>query len=267
MNPQASSGFLNIFGASLDFTQIKYQQLLTTIMESDYSPVTVRDYFEKTPKRCIIIRHDVDLSANHALKIAKVESDMDIKSTYYFRMKSRVFVPEIITQIAALGHEIGYHYEVLDKAKGDYDIAINIFEQELSEFRKIADVKTICMHGNPFTSHLNRDLWNEYDYRDFGIIGEPYISIDYNKVLYLTDTSRTWMGKGVAIKDTVESDRMHNVKCTNDLIRLILQGDEEQICIVLHPVRWSVSLGAWVYRSILENVKKVGKAGIIFLRK
>jgi len=45
-----------------------------------------------------------------------------------------------------LGHEIGYHYEVLSKANGDYETAVELFEQELSEFRKITDVKTICMH-------------------------------------------------------------------------------------------------------------------------
>ena len=39
-----------------------------------------------------------------------------------------------------LGHEVGYHYEVLSKAKGDYEKAIQMFEQELNEFRKKVDV-------------------------------------------------------------------------------------------------------------------------------
>ena len=45
-------------------------------------------------------------------------------------------------------NEVGYHYEVLSKAKGDYEKAVELFEQELKEFRKIVDVKTICMHGS-----------------------------------------------------------------------------------------------------------------------
>ena len=38
-------------------------------------------------------------------------------------------------------NEVGYHYEVLSKARGDYEKAIELFENELIEFRKICDVK------------------------------------------------------------------------------------------------------------------------------
>ena len=54
-------------------------------------------------------------------------------------------------KIPDLGHEVGYHYEVLSKANGNYERAIKLFEQELSKFRKIVDVKTICMHGSPLS--------------------------------------------------------------------------------------------------------------------
>ena len=52
---------------------------------------------------------------------------------------------DITRGIHDLGHEVGYHYEVLSKANGDYEKAVELFEQELSEFRKIIDVKTICI--------------------------------------------------------------------------------------------------------------------------
>ena len=43
-----------------------------------------------------------------------------------------------------------YICQILDKAKGDLEKAIKIFEKELNEFRKICDVKTICMHFSNF---------------------------------------------------------------------------------------------------------------------
>ena len=46
-------------------------------------------------------------------------------------------------------------------------------------------------------------MWKYYDYRDFGIEGEPYFDIDFEKVLYLTDTGRRWDGGAVAIRDKV----------------------------------------------------------------
>ena len=52
-----------------------------------------------------------------------------------------MFKAEIMQEIEKKGHEVGYHYEVLDKAKGNYGKAMKIFEAELGEFRKICDVK------------------------------------------------------------------------------------------------------------------------------
>ena len=49
--------------------------------------------------------------------------------------------------------------------------------------------------------NMTRDLWKKYNYRDFGIIGEPYFDVDYSKVLYLTDTGRRWDGDKVNVRD------------------------------------------------------------------
>ena len=78
------------------------------------------------------MRHDVDRMPGNALKMAEVEHEFNIKSTYYFRVNNSVFKKEIIKKIASLGHEIGYHYECLDKAKGDLEKAIRIFQKDLN---------------------------------------------------------------------------------------------------------------------------------------
>jgi len=51
----------------------------------------------------------------------------------------------------SLGHEAGYHYESLVKAGGDFSEAIKMFEVELNRLKQIADIKTICAHGSPFS--------------------------------------------------------------------------------------------------------------------
>jgi hypothetical protein len=63
-----------------------------------------------------LLRHDVDRLPKNALKVAQLENRLGIQSVYFFRMVSHVFKPEIIKQIASLGHEIGYHYEDVDLA-------------------------------------------------------------------------------------------------------------------------------------------------------
>jgi hypothetical protein len=249
-----------------DFTFAKYQELCEAIVESKYTVLTFTQYFssENLPEKIILLRHDVDRKPETALKMAELENRFDISSTYYFRMNEDVFKPEIVKEIAGMGHEIGYHYEVLDKAKGDLEKAIGIFEAELNEFRKLCDIKTICMHGNPMSKWVNKELWKEYDYKDFGIIGEPYLSIDYAEVFYLTDTGRKWNSK-FSVKDIVGANRQRNekIKGTDGIIDMINDGNVEQMCVLVHPNRWSDGFGAWLKELVWQNMKNVGKAVLV----
>ena len=47
----------------------------------------------------------------NSLRTARIESELGIKGTYYFRMIPESFDDRVIKQIYDLGHEIGYHYE------------------------------------------------------------------------------------------------------------------------------------------------------------
>ena len=104
-----------------DFTFVKYKELCETIVESKYLTLTFSQYFslKSIPDMFIILRHDVERQIGYALRMAKLENDLGITSTYYFRKKEEVFKPEIIKEIANMGHEMGYRCEALDKAKAD----------------------------------------------------------------------------------------------------------------------------------------------------
>ncbi len=261
---------------NIDFTLEKYKTLCETISNSSYTTFTFEQYFnqENPPKNCILLRHDVDRNISNAHKMAMIEQRLNLVSTYYCRTTERVFKPEYFQEIAAMGHEIGYHYETLDKAKGDVEEAIKIFGQELNAFREFINIKTVCMHGNPFSPWLNSNIWNKYDFRDFGIIGEPYLSLDYKDVIYLTDTGRTWADKNIRVKDVIK-DKDHqknnlligNISTTDDIINLIKEEQYPRICLLAHPDRWHGHLIDWTGELILQNLKNIGKAGIIWYRK
>jgi len=250
---------------NLDFTVDKYRELCRTIANSSYTPVPVGKYLAGgVGGRAIILRHDVDDKIKYTLKLAKIESEMGLTSTYYVRMVSKTFKPEIIREMASLGHEIGYHYEVLDKAGGDYGKAIGIFEEELAELRKVCDVKTMCMHGNPLTRWDNRDLWKHYDFKDFGIIGEAYLSIDYSDVVYFSDTGRTWAGERYRVKDFVDaSSDSFGVRSTDDLIDLIKEERVERMCLLSHLDQWSDGYCLWVRTWAERSVRNFVKANVI----
>jgi hypothetical protein len=59
-------------------------------------------------------------------------------------------------------------------------------------------------------------LWKRYDYRELGIIGEPYLDVDFDEVFYLTDTGRRWDGEAVSVRDKVKAQSNHPAQSRKD---------------------------------------------------
>lgn len=252
----------------LDFTIPEFWDLSSSVVRN-YKPITMAEYFssESLPKKFALIRHDVDRMPGNSLKTARIESELGIKATYYFRATKNVFIPKIIQEIADLGHEIGYHYEVLSEAAGDYSKAIKLFEHHLSEFRKICDVKTISMHGRPLSKFDNRDLWKVYDFRKFSILGEAYLSVGH-ELNYLSDTGRSWSTKN-SLRDFIPGGKTENfsVDATSELIDLVESRELNNLYILSHPERWSSSMFDWSLYFGMDFAVNFVKKGLIAVRK
>ena len=106
-----------------------------------------------------MLRHDIDRKSENALVIAKIEQEVDLQASYYFRTVNHSYNEDIIKQIADMGNEIGYHYENLTTCDGDFELAIDDFRLSLEKMRRLYPVKTSCMHGRPLSKWDNRDLW------------------------------------------------------------------------------------------------------------
>ncbi|MGC3977002.1 MAG: hypothetical protein QM751_01420 [Paludibacteraceae bacterium] len=133
-----------------DFTLQIYKELLHTILQNGYSTLTFEEYCKEKPDgKYILLRHDVDLRPDFSLAMAQLENQLGIKSTYYFRIVPESNQPAYIEAIVALGHEIGYHYEDLNLAKGNFDIAYTYYQKNLKYFRTFYPVCTVAMHGSP----------------------------------------------------------------------------------------------------------------------
>jgi hypothetical protein len=250
----------------MDFTLKKYRQLLIALQAKGYSFNTFEDYCLKSAAvKFVLLRHDVDLKAAHSLAIAKLEAALGIRASYYFRVVPQSNQPAIIQEIASLGHEIGYHYSDLVEANGNPEKAIQTFQHNLNKFRQFYPVETICMHGSPTSKIDNRDLWKTYNYHDFGIIGEPYIDIDFNKVFYLTDTGRCWDGEKYSVRDKIgKQQAVYRFHSTNDIIHGIESGNfPERIMITTHPQRWTNSKLEWLQELVMQSIKNKVKQLLI----
>ncbi len=283
-----------------DFTLHTYKRLLETLLSKNYSFQAFSQYLKEPAHRSVILRHDIDAKKMNSLQTARMEYEMGIAGTYYFRMIPESFDEDVIRKIHKLGHEIGYHYEdvsacaarrapnqkkLQDQLMAD---AIESFRNNLGILRRIVPVETICMHGSPLSRRDNRLLWQYYDYRDFGISGEPYFDLDFDKILYLTDTGRRWDGGSVSVRDKAmrrqrdekaeelrdpgmeerknEEQRatVYRFRSTFDIINSAESNSlPDKIMLTIHPQRWTDKPLPWLRELIWQNVKNIGKAIIV----
>ena len=245
----------------MDFTLKIYKQLLFEIQQVGYEFITFEEYCEgKRPAKFVMLRHDVDLRAGHSLATAQEEAVLGMKASYFFRVVPQSNQPDKIMAMAALGHEIGYHYEDLSLFKGDMKAAVAHFEKQLNHFRQFYPVRTVCMHGSPASRYDNRDLWKQYNYRDFGVIGEPYFDVDFEDVFYLTDTGRCWDGDKYSVRDKVKSSFTQSYHSTADIIRAAQAGTlPPRMMITTHPQRWTDHRLEWLLELVSQNVKNIVK--------
>jgi len=69
------------------------------------------------PGKNILWRHDVDMSVHRAVKLARMESGLGLRATYFILLHCEHYntlekeVAGRIAEIAALGHELGLHFD------------------------------------------------------------------------------------------------------------------------------------------------------------
>lgn len=241
-----------------DFSLQIYEKLLEQFLASGYKIYNYENYIISPIKeeKFLILRHDVDKKPFNSLVKAIIENNLGISSTYYFRIKKENYDEGIITQIKQLGHEIGYHYEDLTIARGVTEKAINLFESNLNKLRKFYPVKTICMHGSPLSKWNNRDIWKIYQYKNYGILGEPNFDLDFTNIFYLTETGMSWNQEKYAVRDVSKGNYNIIISSTIDMIMKIKNGNfPHKVLINTHPQRWSDSNVEWLWERLSQFVK------------
>ena len=209
-----------------------YSKLITEIIKSRYKIYTVDEYINDKPQNgAVILRHDVDVNAQQALKLARLEKGLGIKSTYYFRCIPKVYNESIMKSIREMGFEVGYHYETLDKSYGDFPKAIQLFKDELQSFRKVIPVKTVCAHGNVVRnkhySGSNYDIF-QFDPNllvECSLSAEAYLTMHAPPLVYISDSI----------------ERTKNFRSVDELIGEIELSDNKDMSyyMLFHPCLWA----------------------------
>ena len=99
----------------IQFSIYSYERLIRLIIKSNFVIKGFHDFSKF--KRVFIMRHDVDFCTESALKIAKIENKLKIKSIYFFLVNTSFYNLHYhehysnVCKILDLGHKIGLHFD------------------------------------------------------------------------------------------------------------------------------------------------------------
>lgn len=99
----------------MKFTYESYKNMILNLKENNYEIVDYRNY--KAKEKTVILRHGVDFSLEKALKMAELESGLNVSAIYFvllstdfYNIASKKSI-EIIKKIISLGGIIGLHFD------------------------------------------------------------------------------------------------------------------------------------------------------------
>lgn len=193
----------------MEFTYEAYGQLLEQIVKCEYQFANYHNW--KQFERCVILRHDIDYDPIKAVKIAEIEKDKGISSTYFVLITSdfyNIYSEKNNTYFQTLmsyGHEIGLHFD--ETRYEDLRHNVDMLKSKiLYEAKRLEDaiqcpVTTVSMH-RPSKLILKENL------KIPGLINSYGKEFLYD-FKYLSDSRKIWREP---IKDLIESreyDRFH----------------------------------------------------------
>jgi len=174
-----------------NFTLKHYEEICNIIAKSQYK-VRFFNNCSSDFRNILILRHDVDLSLEQSIKLAKIENKYNMKSTFFIWLRSPFYnifekkYSDIIYEIISLGHQIGLHFDESSYIiKSEVDIN-KFIEKEINLIQTYFNINiyAVSMH-RPSKWLLNNDVKldkyiNTYEKRFFK---------DFK---YLSDSRRQW---------------------------------------------------------------------------
>tara|TARA_Y100001963_G_C6780967_1_gene449824 strand:+ start:367 stop:1098 length:732 start_codon:yes stop_codon:yes gene_type:complete len=178
------------------FSYTEYKNIISLVREhlpiKDFSDIT-----EKTEKFCVL-RHDIEFSIDRAYKLAKVEKDIGISSTYTVQLRNNTYNAlsekniNLIRKIKELGHNIGLHQNppLMEFEKLGFYIMNDI---EILEHFYGFKIDRFAFHRPKkeyLASYINlENKINCYDKKFFHYFDEKPNKLN---VLYLSDSNHKW---------------------------------------------------------------------------
>jgi hypothetical protein len=174
------------------FSPQGYADLLATAKEAGYTCAAFRNAFA-APSPALILRHDVDFSLAAAVRLAELEAELGVQSTYFVMVANDYYNSlakknrERLRRLIALGHEVGLHWDSSTYPDNERAMA----DQFTREIGMLGDII-----GEPVISasqHIPTDS-PLFDVESL-IQNEAYAAKFRARFQYVSDSSMAWRAK------------------------------------------------------------------------
>lgn len=175
--------------------------------------------FCEVSKSCepfLILRHDVDASLEAALKMARIEADLSIRSTYFVLFSHKLYnllekdSLTTLREILGLGHEIGLHYHVETYESYGQDLGKTL-ENEIRLLERLLSRKVFSIARHNASTMSGEDPFQ--DVTEYINASNPRF-----RKHYVSDSCRAWT--------TEDLSRLLSFRC-------------KRVQLLTHPFLWT----------------------------
>lgn len=190
----------------MDFTYEAYENLVCLLKNKGYVFCNYRNHIDK--EKCVIMRHDIDYSITQAVKLAELENNLGVSSTYFVLLSSDFYNPasaisyEALHRIKDLGHDIGLHFDETAYEYNRHDLEYHI-KKEAEILSSIIDMKI-----ESFSLHRPNHLTLENEMEIPNLVNS-YGNEFFCKFKYLSDSRCNWREPVEEIISSNQFERLH----------------------------------------------------------
>ena len=252
-----------------------WENFCRKLHESDAHSITAKTLLNAHPSQpYVILKHDVETDVPKAFKIAQIEHKWGHCGSYYVQayLLNNPKNIALLSQMQDMGHEISYHYDVMDASAGDISAAIPDFQNKCELFEKNGfHISTLCQHGNPIVERngyaSNRDFFrNEKVQKLFPNLTDIMVDFKHKAhqttdYLYFSDAGRQFK----LIYDPINNDLVPSddknipFKTLDELWDYVTEQNGNAI-ISIHPHRWTASKGKYIIKTAaFKAVRTIAK--------
>lgn len=219
----------------------------------------------------LVLKHDVETNVYSAYRMAQIEQKYGHRGSYYVQayLLDDAQNVKLLRKMQEMGHEVSYHYDVMDSCKGNLEKAITEFEANRKRFEDNGlKVITVCQHGNPVVERVgytsNRDFFRSERvqalYPDLSDIMVDYPDKHKTNYQYFSDAGRIFKRIFDPINNDVVNSDEKNIPYKNlsDLFNAL--DNQAGNIISTHPHRWTGSAVKYVIKNVIfKTVKSAAK--------